>query len=409
MLLRAVAALGLAASLGVVVAPPAGADPGSECESVSADITSAESDLTSRPLQLLGVPRATELLDERDITPGEGVGVAVIDSGVAPAARDRMDVEAPRSWAEGDYDSGHGTTLAGLVAGEARADGKPVGVAPGARIIDLRVYTAPDESGTGGIPSDAVVSAVRWLARNARDLEVGVAVMAFDMGGDPAGLKRAVRDLAAADVLVVAAGGNRVDGAGEPATPGEDAAGSVYPAGYGDDVLAVGATAGGTADASEWVLLNSDIDVAVPTEGAVSIARNGRACYVEQVATSWAAGIAAGVAALVRSAYPDDTAAQVQARLIATADGNPDAQTRATGAGVLQPTEALTRGLGPGRDGSVEPLDRLDPGRQRAAAPVDPVDPVAAVLDDAQWWGLFASGALVVALVLRPLLARRRP
>ncbi|QZY29335.1 S8 family serine peptidase [Nocardioides coralli] len=401
------AALLLATGLLVPLAAPAAADPGSACDAVGADVVSAESDLPSRPLQLLGVPRATELLEQRGITPGEGVGVAVIDSGVAPAARERMDVVAPRSWASGDHDSAHGTTVAGLVAGRPREDGKPIGVAPGARIVDLRVYTAPDDSDTGGIPSGEVVSALRWLARNAADLEVGVAVMAFDLGGDAPGLKRAVRRLVAADVVVVGAGGNRVDGTGEPAPPGEDARGTVYPAAYDEEVLAVGATGTGfTDDASTSVLLNSDIDVAVPTHQAVSVARNGRACYVEGVATSWAAGLAAGVVALARSAHPDLDAAQIQARLIRTADGSPEAQTRATGAGVLQPVEALTRRSGGDDDG--DGLVHADSGAGRAEAPTDPVDPVAGVLADARWWGLLGGGLLVVALVLRPLLARRR-
>lgn len=408
MLLRPAVATLLVTAVGLLLPVPAVAADGSECDAVGPDTESAESDLPHRPLQLLGVPRAVDLLERRGITPGEGVGVAIIDSGVAPAAHSRMDVVAPESWADGDYDSSHGTTLAGLVAGRPREGGAPVGVAPGARIVDLRVYAAPDDSGTGGIPSDEVVRATRWLADNAADLGVGVAVMAFDLGGDDPGLRRAVRRLVAADVVVVAAAGNRGDGAGQPAPPGEDASGTVYPAAYDDEVLAVGATAAGFADdASASVLLNSDIDVAVPTHGAISVARNGRACYLEGVWTSWATGITAGVVALVRSAYPRDSAAEIQARIIATADGSPQAQTRATGAGVVQPTEALTRVLGTRRDGTVEPLQRADAGPQRAAAPQPPADPVAAVLDEARWWGLLAGGALVVALVLRPLLARR--
>lgn len=404
-----VAAAVLAGSLGV--APPAvAAAPGSVCDSLAEDVVSAESDLPSRPLEELGVERAAALLERRGTIPGEGVGVAVIDSGVAPAARTRMDWVAPEAWASGEHESQHGTTVAGLVAGQPRDDGQPVGVAPGAQVVDLRVYTAPDDDGSGGIPSGAVVDAVDWLADNAADLDVGVAVLAFDAGGDPPGLREAVTRLAEADVLVVAAGGNRVDPSGEGAPPGEDAAGSVYPAAYNDSVLAVGATGTGFAeDASEYVLLSSDLDVAVPTHGAVSIGVNGRACLVEGVATSWAAGIAAGVAALVRSAFPDETAAQVRARLVATATGSPEAPTRATGAGVLQPTEALNRLLAPRRDGTITPLAREDGGRQRTAAPPATPDPLAAALDDAQWWGLLAGGLLVVALVLKPLLARRRP
>ena len=419
MRLSCVAALALAGALSVPVtgAAPAQAAPGSLCEDIRPDSVSDESDLPSAPLRRLGVERAAGLLAERGIRPGEGVGVAVIDSGVAPAARGRMEVEAPASWAEGDYESSHGTTVAGLIAGHPRDDGKPVGVAPGARIVDLRVYSQPDDRGTGGIPVAGVTAALEWLADHAREQGIGVAVMAFGFGPEPPGkrMRKAVK-AAAHDVVLVAAGGNRPQEGqpgyeqlgGEP-RPGEDVAGTVYPAAYDEHVLAATATAdGASTDASEHVLLSSDVDVAVPTFDAVSVGVNGRTCVVQEVASSWAAAITAGVAALVRSAYPDETAAQIRARLVATASGSAAAPTRATGAGVLRPGEAVTRVLAPRPDGELDVLPVEDTGRQRLTAPEPEADPVAGVLDDALWWGLFGGAGVVVALLLGPMVARRR-
>jgi membrane-anchored mycosin MYCP len=52
------------------------------------------------------------------------------------------------------------------------------------------------------------------------------------------------------------------------------------------------------------------------------------------------------------------------------------------------------------------PRERL--AQPRVTAPQPPPDPVAGTLADARWWGLLGGAALVVALLLRPLLARRR-
>lgn len=405
-----------AASLLPAGPAPAYGATGSLCDSLDADSESSESDLPSRPLQLLDIPRAWELLASRDIAPGQGVRVAVIDSGVAPAARTRVDVTEPASFVTGEHASSHGTVLAGLVAGKPRPDGKPIGVAPAAEVVDLRVYTDSDDSGSGGIPEGYVLAALRWLADNAEDEQIGVAVMAFDLGGSEQ-LAAAVREVVASDVVLVAASGNRpVEGQegyeelGGAPRPGEDVGGTIFPAAY-DDVLAVSATGvgvpGAPSDASTAVLLSSDIDVAVPTYGAVSVGLNGSSCVVQQVATSWSAGLGAGVAALLRSAYPRENAAQIMTRLRVTADGNHAAPTRATGAGVLQPVEALTRVLNPDRRGRVEQLPREAAGTGPVSPPPDQQDPVAGTLDDALWWGLLGAGGLAVASLARPLLARR--
>ena len=416
MRLRAVAAgvLAVATSLLTVGPAPAYAATGSLCDSLDADSESSESDLVSRPLQLLDVPRAWELLAARGITAGQGVRVAVIDSGVAPAARGRIDVTEPLSIVGGEHASSHGTVVAGLVAAEPRPDGKPVGVAPAAEVVDLRVYADSDDSGSGGIPETNVVAALRWLADNARRERIGVAVTAFELEDSPE-LAAAVREVVARDVVLVAASGNRpVEGQeryselGGGPRAGEDVGGTIFPAAY-DGVLAVSATSAGVpGDAGDPVLLSSDVDVAVPTYGAVSIGLNGTSCVVQQVATSWSAGIGAGVVALLRSAYPRESAEQIVARLRVTADGNHAAPTRTTGAGVLQPVEALTRVVNPDRRGRVQQLPREGTGTGPVSRPPDPHDPVVATLRTASWWGLVGAGALAVALLLRPLLARRR-
>jgi len=102
------------------------------------------------------------------------------------------------------------------------------------------------------------------------------------------------------------------------------------------------------------VVKNSRTTVAAPTYDAVSYGLNGSTCLVEPTSTSAAAGEVAGVVALLWQRYPEDRAAQIVSRLVNTADGTTDDPTPLTGAGVVQPYEALTRPLAPSRTGAVE-------------------------------------------------------
>lgn len=423
MRLSRAAVLALVAALAVPGASsgPASAAEGYLCSGIGPDDERSATTLPSLPHRLLGIDRAAALLQQRGITPGDGVRVAVVDSGVsAPDAMAPLTVSGvQRFGTTSPVVDGHGTNVAGLVAGGERADGQPTGIAPGAEIVDIRVYDEAGDGG-GGIPPANVIDALTWLADNAEDQGIGVVVTAFDIA--PSGsLRRAVSDLSEQDVVIVAASGNRPTEEGQAdfkeygvQSPGEDAAGRVFPAGYADDVLAVTTTAAGipaeegaAADASAAVLLSSDIDAAVPTYGAVTVAPNGATCLIDQIATSWAAGVGAGVVALVRSAYPRENADQIEARLLASASGRYTAPTTATGAGVLQPVEALTRQFAPTRDGDLDDMPREARIQPRVTAPVAADDPVTSTLAQARWWGLFGGAALVIALLARPLVRRR--
>ncbi|MGH3348009.1 MAG: S8 family serine peptidase [Nocardioides sp.] len=422
MRLTAVAVVGLVTVLGLPPAPSAAAE-AFPCAGVDAGTERSATTTPSIPLGLIEVDRASELLQQRGTTPGQGVKVAVVDSGVNLSASPMAPVTVTEQLAfgaGGPVEFGQGTNLAGLVAGGDREDGQPTGVAPAAEIVDLRVYAQPLDSGALDVPTGNVLAAVRWLVQRAEADGIGVVVMAFDVEGSRE-LERAVRALTYQDVVVVAATGDRpADGQpgfeelGEGPTPGEDVAGTVHPAAY-DGVLGVTSTAGGVpaepgsgADASASVLLSSDVDVAVPSYGAVTLAPNGATCAIDPISSVAATGIAAGIVALVRSAYPDENARQIVARLTSSASGVSVAPTTATGAGVLQPVEALTQKLDPDRSGAVDDMAREEQEPVRITAPEPEPDPLSGVLDDARWWGLIGGGALVVALLLRPLLARRR-
>lgn len=407
-LLLAVVGCGLA---GVTAAPASADNP--LCDSVSADSAPDAVTFGAGPLAQLDV-RAAQRLADRAAPAGSPVRVAVLDSGVADA---HVPVVARHSVAgAGAVTYYHGTAVAGLVAGEPREDGTEVGVAPHAQVVDVRVYDGVDEEDGATLTPDGLAAGLEWVAEHADDL--GIRVANVSLAVDPsARLEQAVRAVQRAGVVVVAAAGNRPqegepfdeDFADDAATPDEDAAGIVFPAGY-PGVVVVSSTADGSGatDVTQYVVRNTRTTVAVPTFDAVSYGLDGRPCVLEPLATSWAAAEVSGVLALVCRMYPDETGAQVVTRLVNTANGTTDLPSPLVGAGVVQPLEALTRPLDPGRDGAVERTVAVPDGSTTATAPEPPADLLASTRDDAVWWGLIGGGALVIALLLRPVLARRR-
>lgn len=414
----------------LTVAPPAQAAPDvADCtDEASAGAPVVRSTVPSKPYAELGVPAAASRLASRGVTPGEGVKVAVLDSGVnGTSPHAPITVERPPSYdgVGGPVSYSHGTEVAGLVAAHPQADDLPVGIAPGATVVDLPVYRSVAATPTGaparGIRVPDVVRALDWLVAHARDERIGVVVLALQLD-DTRQLRRTIHELARPvhDVVIVAASGNR-PAEGDPlaaqfpasARPGEDARDAVFPAGYAHDVLAVSATAAGapstgTTDAASAVLYNSATDVAAPTAGAVTVDATGSTCVIRDVQTSWATGEVAGVVALLRSAFPHDTAAQVVTRLKETADGRADGHDRLAGAGTVQPLEALTRVLEISRSGRLKATTSEHPDVDPVRAPEPAPDPLAGIRHQGLWWGLVGGAALVVAALLRPLISRRR-
>jgi membrane-anchored mycosin MYCP len=277
----------------LVVAQPASAETtGSACLDVSVDQTVEQVQGVSEPLQQLGVDRAQELVPAQ----GRRANVAVVDSGVYDG--DRIRVVARRSFTGStELADPHGTAVAGVIAGRPRDGGDPVGVAPGAGIVDVRVY----DDVASGLDPDRVARGLNWVADNAKRYDIAVANVSLAFDRDVPAIERAVRRLWRKDVIVVAASGNRPDEEGEPGYPdleemrsGEDAAGLFRPASY-PHVIAVNASAGPGEDVTPYVVQSSDTDLAAPTVGLISVAVTGDYCVINEVATSWSAAVVSGV------------------------------------------------------------------------------------------------------------------
>ncbi len=379
-------------------------------------------DQVSLPLQEMGVDKAVARLTKQGRQPGAGVVVAVLDSGVVPTTGIPVATHLTAgSLKPPEYY--HGTAVAGLIAGPPRPDGNPVGIAPAAQILDVQVYDDPDAplgSDASPLTLENVRNGLDQVIAAMGQFNIKVVTIALALPDDE-GVRERVERLWDLGAIVVAPTGNRPgqddgitpEGLGseyEAHRPGEDVASLIHPADYGN-VLAVNTTMTGypgEVEATKLVLENSQTDIAAPTAGAVSYSVQGGTCLLGVPATSWAAAEVSGVLALLLSAYEDDTPQQAVNRLRYTAAGRPDIPNTLVGAGEVQADAALTRPLEMAEDGTVLSHGDVIDEPQVLAVPEEPDDVLASTRENAVWWGLVGGGILLLALVLRPVLARRR-
>ena len=297
---------------------------------------------------------------------GTGIGVAVVDSGIAPhTALDsrvvaRVNLVSWEGASNGDL-YGHGTHVAGIIGGNTSA-AKYVttafagGSAPGVKLIDVRVLGA-----TGvGYTSD-VIAGIDWTVANRT--KYGIRVINLSLGhavSEPAAfdpLCQAVARAVQAGVVVVASAGNYgVTSTGEPVL------GGISSPGNSPYAITVGAidTVGTTTRSDDTVALYSskgptryDLavkpDVVAPGSKLVSleasgsylskkypqwhIAGSGKNAYFRLTGTSMASAVVSGGVALLLDANPYMTPGQVKVALQMGATFMPKAGLVASGAG----------------------------------------------------------------------------
>jgi membrane-anchored mycosin MYCP len=291
-----------------------------------------------------GVPWAQQALDFSSVWPlteGQGVTVAVVDSGVDYTPELAGRVSAIDLTHTGTADCvGHGTAIAAIIAGsDQQAQGNPFeGVAPGARILSIKV-------------NDQEAGSAATLAQGIRDaalLKAGVINVSITTSGNAPELAAAVAFALNQGSVIVAAGGNDE---GQ-----ENCAGRCYPASY-PGVLSVGAVA---SDGSLGPFSNQRSNVAVTAPGVnVTSAYPGSGFQVNDLeGTSYATAFVSGVAALVRARYPHLSAAAVVRRIEQTADGYSGP---GTGDGLVNPVQAVTAILPPAAALSPSPTPRPQP------------------------------------------------
>jgi serine protease AprX len=310
---------------------------------------------------------------------GGGVGIAVIDSGIAawhddlggPAGGQRVDqfVDFTAGRADPYDDYGHGTHVAGIIAGNgADSSGARTGIAPAAHLTVLKVL---DGNGAGHI-SD-VIAAIGYAVTNRDALGIRVINLSVASGiyesylTDP--LTLAARQAVDAGIVVVAAAGN----AGRSQT-GHTQYGGITAPGNAPWVLTVGASSHmGTPDRGDDTMAafssrgpsaidaGAKPDLVAPGVGTESLSNplsrlyalnpdarldgtvaTGYQPYLSLTGTSMSAPVVAGTVALMLQANPSLTPNAVKAILQFTAQTYTGYDPLTEGAGFLNADGAVS-------------------------------------------------------------------
>ncbi|MEV0623828.1 S8 family serine peptidase [Nonomuraea sp. NPDC050404] len=277
------------------------------------------------------------------VTKGENVTVAVVDSAVdtkvkelkgrVSAGPDMTSSTVTRELPPGR----HGTAMAGLIAGSGEDDGL-IGVAPGARILSLPLVI-DDEPGVsippleeeGSTAESPLARALRYAANQ------GAQVISMSIGsyGPVRSEREAVSYALSKGVVLVAAVGN--DGQTQYAKEKGTSYWS-FPAGY-PGVIGVAAT---DKQGRRATFSSDNLSVQVSAPGVqVPVLKRGNG-YELSEGTSSAGALVAGVAALIKSRYPDLPPEQVAQALSSSARGRPaSGYDDQTGFGVVDAAAAL--------------------------------------------------------------------
>jgi subtilisin family serine protease len=291
---RRAAVLGLAVVLGPLLALAAGAAPAR-----ADDVRDAQ----------LWVLDAMHVPEAWSVTQGQGVTVAVIDSGVNPHVSDLVGsvITGPNYTGVNTPESNpnwgvHGTWMASLIAGHGHDGGGSgiIGVAPKSRVLSIRVITDsmdPNFARYQREPQSRIQQELATAIRYAVSHGAQVISMSLGYGLPSLPVRSALQDALNRGVVVVASSGNS---GGTAARVRRGHAPYSFPANY-PGVLGVAAIAESGQPAG-FSSDNLSVQVAAPGVSVPAQGRDGQYWLVS--GTSPACALTAGVAALIKSAYP---------------------------------------------------------------------------------------------------------
>ncbi len=240
------------------------------------------------------------------ISRGQGVTVAVIDSGVDAAHRDLKGQVLQGAGFIGDSkDKGqadisadsHGTAIAGIIAGAGQANhgNGMTGLAPKSKVLPVRVTT------NGTAEPTALAEGIKYAA----DHHAQVINISSGMTTPDPLLREAVRYALGKDAVIVASAGNE----------GQDGNPAMYPAAFPGVIDVTGTD----SDQKFWPHSESGPHSTLAAPAVDIYSTNNHGQYLKADGTSFAAAYVSAAAALVRSAFPQLSAGQTIRRLINTA------------------------------------------------------------------------------------------
>ncbi|MEU9672695.1 S8 family serine peptidase [Streptomyces parvus] len=293
---------------------------------------------------------AMQAEDMWKVTTGEGIKVAVIDSGVnssTPSLQGQVlkgidATEAPGD--ETDDYSGHGTTMAEMIAGTGKGGGLK-GIAPGAKILPMRIALGEFEKEMPSIKIQDTVNAIRAAA----DSDARIISMSFGGFYSSPQEREAIKYAEGKGKLLFAAVGNE----------GHKENKEGYPAAY-PEVVGV-ASADRDGKVSYYSQHAGTVDVASPGSDVPRWCDNSFKSYCDgDGGTSAATAIASASAALVWSLHPDWTANQVLNVLFDTAarDWKDGERSEYLGQGLIRPSMNILKGKGDPGAPDISPLTK---------------------------------------------------
>ncbi|MEU2680860.1 S8 family serine peptidase [Streptomyces sp. NPDC007107] len=293
------------------------------------------------------------------VTTGEGVKIAVIDTGVnsaTPSLKGQVLKGLDATGAEGDETddySGHGTTMAELITGTGRGGGLK-GLAPGSKIIPMRVANTEFQNSHSVNAYDTADS-----IRAAADSDAKIISMSF---GSEFKMDREIEAVKYAQskgkLFFAAVGNNAGEGNKEQ-----------YPAAYPEVVGVSSADRNGKV--AEYSQNGSIVDIAAPGNDIPYWCDDKFKNYCDgDGGTSAATAIASASAALVWSAHPDWTANQVLNVLFDTAgrDWEKGTLSKYLGHGLIRPSMNILKGKGDPGAPDISPLTN----EKTAGSPASP-------------------------------------
>jgi len=264
-------------------------------------------------LRLIRAPQAWT------VTQGEGVGVAILDSGVdlqhpdlAPNIAGGINLLHPGAMPQ-DVD-GHGTLVAGIAAA-IRTHRWMAGVAPRARLYPVKVIGSDRSSALSDI-----IKGLQWVV----DRRIPIANMSMGTPSYSLAFERAVTNAIDRGLTLVAAAGN------------EGRRQVNYPAAFPGAIAVTAIDLEGRL--APFTNSGPEVALAAPGVQVFSTWMGGR--YARASGTSFATPHVTGLAALYLALHPDAAPAEVRRRLISSAVPLPDAPEGA-GAGRIDAWNAV--------------------------------------------------------------------